>query len=167
MQQLPTISLSPPADPLARRTGRVVAMAHELHKAGFQLLRISPGLSPSGVHWRCPITCAANVQADGFSIKDTSQAAGLFLPYSSADPGYFGWAGAAEFSARELAVRFLTEHPVLARASLGRDLPYAGWLTEVLGVVEQGDMRRYPVLYADFPLDPDARAIPRPPPPLR
>jgi hypothetical protein len=34
----------------------VVEMVHELHKAGYQLLRISPGLSPSGIHWRCPIT---------------------------------------------------------------------------------------------------------------
>ena len=163
MEQLPPISLSPPSSPVARRTGRVVAMVHELHKAGYQRLRISPGLSPSGLHWRCPITCAANVDADGFSVMDTSRAGGLFLPYTSADPGYFGWPGAETLSARELAARLLRECPVLAQAGLGRDLPYAGWLTEVLGVVEHGDMGRYPVLYADFPLDLDARCVPPPP----
>ena len=140
-------------------------MVHELHKAGYQLLRISPGLSPSGFHWRCPITCAANVKADGFSVRNASRTAGLFLPYTSADMGYFGWAGAENLSARELAARFLLECPLLAQAGLGRDLPYAGWLTEVLGVVEHGDMGRYPVLYADFPLDLDTQCIPPPPPP--
>ena len=167
MEQLPSISLSPPSSPVARRTGRIVAMVHELHKVGYQLLRISPGLSPSGLHWRCPITCAANVEADGFSVRTASKAAGLFLPYTSADLGYFGWAGAEALSARELAARLLQECPVLARASLGRDLPYAGWLTEVLGMVERGDMGRYPVFYADFPLDLDARCVSLPPPPRR
>lgn len=165
MEQLPSISLTPPDNPIARRTGRVVAMVHELHKAGYQLLRISPGLSPSGVHWRCSITCAANVKADGFSVRDTSKTLGLFLPYTSADPGYFGWSGAEPLSARELAARFLREYPILARAGFGRDLPYAGWLTEVLGVVERGNMGKYPIFYADFPLDLDAQCIPLPPPP--
>ena len=167
MEPLPAVSLSPPDNPVARRTGRVVAMVHELHKAGYQLLRISPGLSPSGMHWRCSITCAANVESDGFTVKDTGKAAGLFLPSSSADPGYFGWSGADTLSARELATRFLQTHTLLARASVGRDLPYAGWLTEVLGVVERGNMGEYPVFYADFPLDLKLRRIPPPPAPLR
>lgn len=32
------ISLSPPSGPVARRTGRLIAMVHELHKAGYQRL---------------------------------------------------------------------------------------------------------------------------------
>ncbi len=159
------VSLLPPANGFARRTGRVVAMVHELHKAGYQLIRISPGLSPSGLHWRCPITCAANIAPDGFSIKAASPATGLFVPYTSADPGYFGWTDAAAFSARQLAVRFLHAFPLLAQAGLGRDWAYAGWLTEALGVVEQGNTSDYPVFYADYPLDLDARSVPRPPPP--
>ena len=165
MTRLPSVSLAPPGSPVARRTGRVIAMVHELHKAGFQRVRISPGLSPSGLHWRCPITCAANVEPDGFSVKDASTAAGLFVRYTSADPGYFGWAGAESLSARELATRFLRDYPALAQAGLGRDWPYAGWLTEVLGVVERGNTGDYPVFYADHPLDPDAQSVPRPPPP--
>ena len=163
--QRPSVSLSPPVDPVARRTGRVVAMVHELHKAGHQLIRISPGFSPCGLHWRCPITCASNVGPDGFTVADASRACGLFVPYTSADPGCFGWADAASLSARELAARFLREFPTLARAGFGRDWPYAGWLTEVLGVVERGHPRDYPAFYADYPLDPDAQSVPRPPPP--
>lgn len=163
--RLPSVSLAPPLGAVARRTGRVVAMVHELHKAGYQLLRISPGLSPSGMHWRCPITCAANVGADGFSMKVATKASGMFVPYTSADPGYFGWADAEGLSARALAARFLREFPVLAQAGCGRDWPYAGWLTEVLGVVERGHTRDYPIFYADFPLDLDAQSVARPPPP--
>lgn len=138
---------------------------HELHKAGYQRIRISPALSPSGVHWRCPITCAANVGPDGFSVVSPSRASGLFVPYRSAEPGYSGWNDADELSARALAARFLSEFQILARAGFGRDWAYASWLTEVLGVVERGDTMSYPIFYADYPLDLDAQAVPRPPPP--
>ncbi len=159
------ISLSPPASAVARRTGRLVAMVHELHKAGYQRLRVSPGLSPSGMHWRCSITCACNVEPDGVSIIDSSPSSGLFAAYTSADPGYFGWPQDQPLSARALAVRFLAAFPKLAERGAGRDWAYAGWLTELLGLVEQGDTQRYPIFYADYPFDVDAQAIPRPPPP--
>ena len=160
------VSLAPPASPVARRTGRLVAMVHELHKAGYQRLRVSPGLSPSGLHWRCSITCASNVQPDGFSPRETSAESGLFAPYSSADPGYFGWAGVEGLSARGLAVRFIAAFPRLAELGAGRDWAYAGWLTEFLGIVEQGEPGRYPIFFADDPIDLDAQPIARPPPPL-
>ncbi len=161
------ISLAPPASPVARRTGRVVAMVHELHKAGYQRLRVSPGLSPSGMHWRCPMTCASNVEDDGFTLRDWRPESGLVCAYTSADPGYFGWKGADSLSARELAARFLDAYPRLTALGAGRDWTYAGWLTELLGVVEQGETGRYPVFYADYPLDLDAQSVPRPPPPPR
>ncbi|MGI4945066.1 MAG: hypothetical protein ACRYHQ_31645 [Janthinobacterium lividum] len=150
---------------IARHTAKVVQMVHELHKAGYQLLHISPGLSPSGIHWRCPITCAANVKPDGFTVINSTEASGLYVPYSSAQPGYFGWADAEHMAARELAARFLSEFQPLAQAGFGRDWPYAGWLIEVLGVVERGNTQEYPIFYADYPLGPDARSVPPPPPP--
>ena len=161
------ISLAPPLDPIARRTGRLVAMVHELHKVGYQRLRVSPGLSPSGMHWRCSITCASNIKPDGFSLIDDSTDSGLWAPYTSADPGYFGWTGVERASARDLAVRFLAAFPRLAELGAGRDWAYAGWLTEVLGMIEQGKTGRYPVFYADYPINLDAQSVPRPPPPSR
>lgn len=62
-------------------------------------------------------------------------------------------------------MRFIAVFPRLAERGAGRDWAYAGWLTELLGVVEQGDVRRYPIFYADYPLDLDAQSVPRPPPP--
>ena len=140
-------------------------MVHELHKAGYQRLRVSPGLSPSGVHWRCSITCACNVRPDGFTVIDCTDAGGLFAAYTSASAGYFDWPDSPPLSAREMAVRFLAAFPRLAERGAGRDWAYAGWLTEMLGVIEQGDTRRYPKFFADYPLDLDGQSVPRPPPP--
>lgn len=161
------ISQTPPSDALARRTGRVIAMVHELHKAGYQLLRISPGLSPSGAHWRCPITFADNIEPDGWTIKRFEADAGMVAAYSSADPGYFGWDDAVGLSARGLAEMFLGRFAAICSLSRGRDWQYAGWMTEVLGVVEQGNISDYPVFYADYPLDLGAQRITCPPAPAR
>jgi hypothetical protein len=43
-------------------------MVHELHKAGYQRIRILPYLSPSGAYWRCTITTSDNVADDGYHL---------------------------------------------------------------------------------------------------
>jgi hypothetical protein len=35
-------------------------MVNELHKLGYQLLRIVPRISPSGMHCRCSVTYIGN-----------------------------------------------------------------------------------------------------------
>jgi hypothetical protein len=37
-------------------------MVGELHELGFQRLRVSPGMAPTGMHWRCTITSVDNIQ---------------------------------------------------------------------------------------------------------
>jgi hypothetical protein len=62
-------------------------MVGELHRRGFQRIRISPAMSPSGLHWRCLIAAIAlfspdhgakvtsepdeypRIQGDGFDLK--------------------------------------------------------------------------------------------------
>lgn len=59
MPNLPAASGGPIArssDPHLRRAQRVLAMVHELHKRGYQRLRIVPGMNSSGSAWRCFIT---------------------------------------------------------------------------------------------------------------
>jgi hypothetical protein len=139
-------------------------MAHELHKVGYQRLRISPGLSPSGLHWRCPITYADNIGRDGFTILDFDVEAGKVAFYTSPQgTAYFDWPDAATLSARALARTFLGRFPVIARFSVGEDWPYAGWLTDVLGWAEQGRWQNFPVLYADYDLPADELRLPPPP----
>ena len=40
-------------EPHIRRAVRVLAIVGELHRRGYQLLRVMPFMSPSGVYWRC------------------------------------------------------------------------------------------------------------------
>jgi hypothetical protein len=47
-----------------RNALRAYLMLRVLHKRGFQQLRVIPGMSPSGMHYRTGITFATNVARD-------------------------------------------------------------------------------------------------------
>ena len=154
------VSLHPPADAALRDAGRLLAMVHELHKAGYQQIRICPGMAPNGIHWRCVITYAGNVGEDGYSIR--SREDGHIARYTSGQGArYFHWPDAERMTARQLAARFLEAFPLIARGGAGLDWPYAGWLTDVLGHAEQG---KFVSFYADYPLDPEELRRWQPPP---
>lgn len=123
---------------------RALLMVHELHRRGYQRLRIVPGMSPSGMYWRFAITPSSNIQAThgALPINEEPQAR-----YSSADGRrYFGWEGVEEATPRELADLFQTHFAELAALGLGRDYPYAGWFVEMLGHVDRAG---FPVAYDD------------------
>lgn len=161
------ISLERPADATARRATRVLAMVHELHKAGYQRIRVLPYLAPSGMYWRCEITPSDNVADDGYSFIEPNGDRDI-ARYSSADgANYFQWPDAAQLSARALAARFLQEFPVIAERGRGRDWLYAGWLTDVLGRAEGGRTEDLLYLFADCDLDPSVLRDWQPPPPIR
>lgn len=129
------ISLKPPADPAMRRYSRVIAMVSELHKAGYQRIRLFPALSPSGGFMRAEITFADNTNADCSPINDA-----WVVRYSTGDgSAFFGWPDATDMSARQLAAVFVERYPEIARQGQGRDWAYAGWLSEILGQAEAGD----------------------------
>jgi hypothetical protein len=163
------VSLTPAEDAIVRHATRVLAMVHELHKAGYQKIRVLPYLAPSGGYWRCTITYAANMADDGFTpIRDGAGDREHVARYSTADGNnYFGGDKALSLSARELAVRFLGEFPVIAAMGQGRDWLYAGWLTDVLGRAEQGRVQDLLYLIADFELGDGVLRDWQPPPPPR
>jgi hypothetical protein len=142
-------------DPAGRRALRVLRMVHELHKLGYQRVRIVPGMSPSGMHWRCTITHAGNIlKTHGAMPRDFHREA---AHYSSADENiYFGWEDAQQDTVQRLAARFLERFPEIARRGHGTDWPYAGWYVQMLGFAERG---AFPVAYADYS-DPDPRWLP-------
>src|SRR6188508_645112 len=43
---------------------KVLLVVYVLHQRGFQRLRICPGMSASGMHWRCSITPVTNVEKE-------------------------------------------------------------------------------------------------------
>ena len=161
------ISQQPSATPILRRAARVLAMVHELHKAGYQRIRILPYLSPSGGHWRCTITPSANVADDGFHLIDDSGTRLVARYTTGQDNRYFDWAGSENDSARELAVRFIKEFPDIAQGGAGRDWMYAGWLTDVLGRAESGSAEDLLYLIADWQIPDEEMRKWRPPPPIR
>jgi hypothetical protein len=141
-------------------------MVHELHKAGYQRVRISPGMAPSGMYWRCNITFAANMEDDGYRIREFDDERGLVASYSSANgSNYFGWKDGNALNSRQMARRFIERFPIIAKEGAGRDWPYAGWLTDVLGRAEQGKHSDVLVLYADYPLATEELRLWQPPPP--
>lgn len=151
------ISMQPSAQLSIRNATRLLSMIHELHKAGYQRLRFHSGMSPSGLHWRCAITHAGNIAADGISFLASTPNDEIAHHSSGSEDRYFGWEDAAGRSARELAVLFIQRFPIIAQKGDGRDWAYAGWLTDVLGRAEHGASDAIPVFFADYPvrLDPD------------
>jgi len=126
-------------------------MVAELHKRGFQKVRIAPAMSPSGLHWRCGVAPANNTLAsNGAQLADWK---GLVASYTSAEQDrFFGWDDAPQASAGQLAELFIQRFPEICAAGHGRDWPYAGWFVEMLGLAEAGS---FPVASADWELPPD------------
>lgn len=142
-------------DPTIRRCQRVLLMVHELHKLGYQRLRISPGLSPSGGYWRCVITPASNILVThGALTRDYLLNTARYT--SGSDAAYFDWPDAKQNTARELATKFILRFPDIVEQSQGRDHEYVGWYVEMLGLAERGAL---PIAYADWYVDPDPRYL--------
>ena len=154
------VSLKPPSGAL-RDAGRLLAMVHELHKAGYQRIRILPSMAPSGVHWRCRISDAANFTPDGLAMRSEVLPERVAVYSSGSGARYFGWEDGPTLTARLLARRFLTAFPAIAAQGRGRDWAFAGWLTDVLGRAEHGS---FVVFHADYELPEDELALWGPPP---
>jgi hypothetical protein len=150
----------------------VLRMVHELHKRGYQRLRIVPGMSASGMHWRVTILPRARVlRGHGAMSHDWTWGGPEPFYTSGQDSEYFGWNDAVEDGPAELADKFLARFPAIAEAARGSDWAYAGWYLEMLAKAQVGE---FPVAYADWYEDPDPRwlattrgfqsGLPMPPP---
>lgn len=151
------ISMAAPSEVLIRRAGRLLAMVHELHKIGYQHLRISPGYSLEGTEWRCYLFAADNIQPDGWTPNSIRKA---HLYKSTDATKYFGWSDAEKDDARNLAAKFLNRFPETARAAAGQDWAYAGWFTSVLGWAENGHL---PTFYGGLNYEHNIPPTPFPP----
>ena len=136
---------------------RVLSLVRALHEAGYQRVRVSTGLSPSGLYWRCLITSADNVQENGWAVTDP---ASNVVHYSTADGAApFGWNDAGDEPARELARRFVERFPETAARGAGSDPAYADWFAVMMAIAETGQL---PIFFADFELDLSGVSVPPP-----
>jgi ADP-ribosylglycohydrolase len=153
----------PPSDDPAAAGRMLLLMVAELHRRGYEQVRILPGMAPSGMFWRCAISPATHREDPP---KDP-----LVLHYTSGqERAYFGWTDAAADGAAALAAKFLARFPALCAAAHGRDPAYVTWYREMLHRTAPAGL---PIAYADWALessgwpvvnDPAGRWVPAPPP---
>ena len=129
----------------------VLLLVEELHKRGYEKLRICPGMSPSGIYWRCSITYAGL-----FSSRHGALISGgdpLVARYTSGqEASYFGWEDAAGDTVPQLADKFLERFPEICSKGKGKDEAYASWYVDMLRLTMPNGL---PVAYDDYDLHED------------
>jgi hypothetical protein len=132
----------------------LLLMVAELHRLGYQRLRIVPGVAPSGLYWRCTLASAAHF-SDQHGARIASQ--GPVARYSTGQArAYFDWPDAADDTPEQLARKFLARFPEIAAQSQGADAAYAEWYAEMLRLTEPDGA---PIAYADWELEPGALQV--------
>lgn len=135
-------------DPNIRRAVRVLAMVGELHRRGYQKLRVMPFMNASGTAWRCwigPDTMFYRnhgAYLDGaWDPEEAAQSTSPTACYSTAQENhYFGWQDTENDDARSLADKFLARFSGVARKGEGWSYAYAGWYQRLLGLADRGWM---------------------------
>ena len=120
-----------------RRAVRVLAIVGELHKRGYQRLRVMPFMSPSGAYWRCWIGPVKFFYRNHGAILheepedsrgDEVQERAIIARYTSGQTDqYFGWKDAQMDDIRSLAGKFLKRFRIVADSGhVGTTLTQAG-----------------------------------------
>jgi len=156
--------------PIIRRSVRLLAAVHELHKQGYQDLAVYAGMSSSGFYWRCSLVPFDEILYQSGRLKIFTDHGLEQANHSSGESGndYFGWGDAKQDNARELAEKIKRRFPRLMAKTRRPNYQYAGWFTEMLGMAEQGNL---PVMYDDYPVVHESKQlkstgnveVPRPP----
>ncbi len=121
-------------------------MVHELHRRGYQRLRIVPGVQ---LAWRLGVTPASNTLPEHGAMARSFDWDRLPQYTSAAQYDYFEkkWGLGPRSHPARIADRFLEAFPHIALEGVGIDLPYAGWLTMVLGLAAQG---AFPIAFGEY-----------------
>ena len=101
-----------------------------LHERGHQRLRVFPGMSPSGIHWRTAITTGDNFVDNGHLHLQDFEAA--FHYTTGTEFEVAGRRVDAETTAAELAESIV---PLLPDPGIGIDAEYVAWYGELLDLV--------------------------------
>lgn len=110
-------------------------VVHELHRMGYQKLRVYPYFGPN-YHWRCLLHPASNVDIEDHQrpINESDQ-----LKYTeAAGYQYFDWANCEELTPYEIAFRVTQEKSEFLRDCQGSDPAYVQWYIELLGFAAAG-----------------------------
>jgi hypothetical protein len=112
---------------------RLLLMVAQLHKLGYEGLRATPFMSPSGCYWRCCIVPACMTDpAHGARLADNVVYETLPRYSSGDEDNYFGWANMRPKTPLILANRFILVFPKFARQGKHPDPAYARWFADML-----------------------------------
>ncbi len=90
----------------------ILEIVAELHRRGYELLRIALELSPSGC-WSCSIAPAMNISAtNGAMLLEWGSLAAHYSEAQGAD--YFDWADAADDNVAKLTDKLIERFPAMA-----------------------------------------------------
>lgn len=121
-------------DEMKRRRIRVYQMVAELHKIGYQGLRVSPQIHHQRIHLTPSIFCT-EVSCHGMCHFMTIIKWELLEKSMAAV--YYGHEVEGR-NARDAANDFIRKFPVIAEMSLREDHEYAGWYSRLTGEIEKG-----------------------------
>lgn len=117
-----------------------------LHKQGYEQLRVFPSMSPSGMYYRLTLAPKKYFSRDGLVVNKVHD--GLILYYSdSQGRKYFGWDIPENLSSEQVAEEIIKRNPDLIADSNKEDKEYVLWFQNVMEKVEQNI---FPIAMDDY-----------------
>lgn len=101
---------------------KVLLIAEELHKRGYQNLRVFPSVSPSGVHWRCDFI-EQNPDRKNRAYVSVSNWIHEYADFKECE---------IQKSVSELTDDFENVHPDFLQKIKGKNTTYVKWYSEML-----------------------------------
>lgn len=121
---------------------RFIRTVEELHRMGYERIRICPSTSPTGLAWRCAITTKANTSKRcGAMLSSEKNKDLVFL-----SNGSFPWEMMSK-SPYDNALKFIKSFPTIAEKGKGLDEKYASWFKKV---VRECFHFQLPTAYGDY-----------------
>ena len=112
-------------------------MVQELHKRGFEKLRIIPSLAPSGMYWRCSFI-------DEAKKKDFSASNWIHNHENENSREEI------KLTTQELADLFIKENSEFIDHCKGKNEEYTKWYSEMLQQLKKGEL---PYAFADWNME--------------
>ena len=105
----------------------------ELHKMGYELIRVCPCLSPNGMAWRCATTVKKyTLKKCGAIYHGPAHTA------ANNQTGSFRFGECENMNPHEIAVKFLEYYPHLAKWGKGNDSDYVIWFLKAAELAQLG-----------------------------
>lgn len=120
---------------------KLLEVVGELHKQGYELIRIFPYFSPSGCYWRCVVsTKDCSDTKYGLKPNNSSEKKEALFYSSGSMYKYFDLLDYEKKSLKQIAKRLLMKYPLLKKKGKGQDTKYKIWYEKLLTLAKQGNI---------------------------